>query len=249
MTAVRAAGAAGVTATDATTWATVIEAVPLTPLAVAVMVALPLVTAVTTPVAASTVATAGADDVHANWMPLRVLFEASLATAPRACVPPIFASVTGVGVTVMEAGVTVTVTLTEPDLPEVLAVMLAVPIPTAVTRPLALTVATPDALDVHVMMAVTALPAELRAVACSCDVIPMAVSMTGPVGVTVTVATALLGVGVGVSVGEAVSLHSAANRPPARITAPRARMGEYNPDLGRRRRSVIWRLSGAEGRN
>jgi hypothetical protein len=66
---------------------TVTAAVPLTPSAVAVIVADPAPTAVTSPVLL-TVATAGALDVQTKVRPARSAPAASRATAASCCVPP-----------------------------------------------------------------------------------------------------------------------------------------------------------------
>lgn len=92
---------AGVTLTDATCGgtATVIAAVPDTVPDVAVTVAEPLATAVTSPDALA-VATPEADEVQVNVVPAIVLPFASLPVAVSCCVAPMAVSVTGVGVTV-----------------------------------------------------------------------------------------------------------------------------------------------------
>ena len=91
---------AGVTLTLATgTGVTVIVAVPVIPSTVAVIVALPAATAVTTP-AALTVATAGVPLLHVTARPVSAFPAASRAPATRDCVPPT--------TTLAEAGVTLT---------------------------------------------------------------------------------------------------------------------------------------------
>jgi hypothetical protein len=164
---------AGETLTDATgTWVTSTAAVPFTPSTVAVMVALPAATAVTTP-SVLTVATAGALLAHVTWRPVSALPAASRALAVSCCVPPT-TSVVVTGDTVTAAtGAVATVTVAEPVTPSTVAVMVEVPAATAVTTPCALTVATEAALLVHdTARPVKAFPDASRALAVNCWVAP-----------------------------------------------------------------------------
>jgi hypothetical protein len=184
----------GVTATLATGagagCATEIVAVPVTVPSAAVIVAVPAATAVTRPVAL-TVATPGALDVQVKVRPGRSAPPASRATAVSCRVPPSgIDAVAGVTTTeAVVAGGAGTVTAALPATPSIVAVIVAVPGPTAVTSPLGLTVATDAALDVQVVgpRPVSAVPAASRGVASSCCVAPTAI--VAGVGVTATLAT------------------------------------------------------------
>ena len=127
-------------------------AVPLADPDVAVMVAVPSATAVTSP-AAETVATDELDVTHVTVAPEMMFPPESLTVATRVAVSPADVKLRLVGARVTDWAtwltVTVAVALTDPDV----AVMVAVPSMTAVTSPAAETVAT-DALDVaHVTVA------------------------------------------------------------------------------------------------
>jgi hypothetical protein len=142
----------GVSATVATgASATEMDAVPLMPSLVAVIVALPAATPVTTP-ADETLAMDGALDVHVTVRPANTFPPASFVTAVSVVLPPT-SKVALVGVTETDAtGTADTVTAVVPLLPSHVAVMFAVPIATAVTSPLLDTVATVGALDVQVIV-------------------------------------------------------------------------------------------------
>jgi hypothetical protein len=131
---------------------TVIEDVPVLVSLVAVMVAgPPAATAVTRPFT-STVATAVLLDVHVTTRPVRTLFAASRSVAVSCCVgvtPTTKLAVAGATVTVL-TGASVTVIEDVPVLVSLVAVMVAAPAPTAVTKPLPSTVAAAVLLDVHV---------------------------------------------------------------------------------------------------
>src|SRR6266576_2798309 len=166
---------------------TLIVAVPLFPSLVAVIVADPAETAVTRPLA-ETVATAGALLDHVTTRPVSVLPAASLVAALSCAVVPT-RSVLVAGATVTVAtGTAVTVIALVPLLPSLVAVIVADPAETAVTRPLAETVATAGALLDHVTTRpVSVLPAESFVTALNCSVAPL---VRLPVaGVTATVAT------------------------------------------------------------
>ena len=91
----------------------------------------------------------------------------------------------------------VTVTAVEPVMPSFAAPIVAVPMLTADTTPVALTVATPPSLELHVTLAVTSavVPFEYVAVAVSACVVPL--GSTGAAGVT-SIATMTAGVTVSV---------------------------------------------------
>src|SRR5205823_7202626 len=135
---------------------------------VAVIVAVPpSATSVTSPVW-DTVATVGVLDVHATGRPVRVLPATSLSVT-LSCTVPWAGTVAVAGLTTTDAtGTSVTVTAALPAFPSLVAVIVAVPAATAVTRPLVLTVATLPLLVVHVTgRPVSALPAESFGVAVS----------------------------------------------------------------------------------
>jgi hypothetical protein len=140
----------GWTVTLATgTAVTVTAALPLLSSLVAVIVAVPADTAVTTPVEL-TAATAGLLDDQVTSRSVTIVLFASLTVAVSVVVVPatrLF--VAGVTMTLPTgAGVTVSVAL--PDFPSLVAVMVAVPGATAVTTPLPDTVATNVLLELHV---------------------------------------------------------------------------------------------------
>jgi hypothetical protein len=112
-------------------------------------VALPATTPVTTPVLL-TDATSGAFDDHAIARPVSVLFMLSFSVAVSCCVAAID-TVAAAGLTVtVDTGASVTPTDAVPDFVSLVAVIVADPGLTPVTKPDALTVATPGALVPHV---------------------------------------------------------------------------------------------------
>src|SRR3989442_543257 len=127
---------AGLTVTDATgTVLTVIVAVPLCPSEVAVIVAAPAVTPVTSPLAL-TVATAGLLLAQVTVRPLRGLPFASLGVAASCTVWPTCTDAVA-GLTVTDAtGTVLTVIVAVPLCPSEVAVIVADPAATPVTRPL-----------------------------------------------------------------------------------------------------------------
>src|SRR5947209_2194288 len=162
---------AGVTATDATgTGVTVTAAVPLFPSLVAVIVAAPAAAPVTSPVA-FTVATAWLLLVHVTVRPLSGLPLASCGVAVSCAVWPTW-TLAVAGFTATEAtGGGFTVIAAVPLLPSLEAVIVAEPAATAVTRPLALTVATAVLPLVHVTARpLNGLPLASFGVAASCSV-------------------------------------------------------------------------------
>src|SRR5206468_1171691 len=128
---------AGLTVTEATgTIVTVIAAVPFLPSLVAVIVAEPAATPVTRPVVL-TLAIAVLLLAHVTTRPLKILPAASFVTAASCWVPPTL-TLADAGLTVTEAtGTSVTVIAAVPLLPSLVAVIVADPVATAVTRPLA----------------------------------------------------------------------------------------------------------------
>src|SRR5207245_350076 len=163
------------------------DAVPLRPSLVAVMVADPGDTAATSPVPL-TVATPLLSLAQLIVRPESTLPLASLSVAVSCTVCPTGAlAVAGLTDTVA-TGTTVTAMLALPLLPSLVAVIVVEPGDTAVTSPVALTVATAALLDVQVTVRpVKELPpASLRIVA-SCWVLPA--TTLAVAGLTDTVAT------------------------------------------------------------
>jgi hypothetical protein len=110
---------------------------------VAVIVAAPAVTPLTSPVA-ETVATPGALLVHVTVLPAGVVVAVSCLVAPTAIVALVGETVIAVTV----AGLTVT--LAVPETPSLVAVIVTAPVATPFTRPFASTVATKVLLLDHV---------------------------------------------------------------------------------------------------
>ena len=110
---------------------------------VAVMLAVPAATALTAPVLALTVATAVFELLHTITRPVSTLFAASRVTAVAVVVPPTMIEDAPREAVTVATGTCVTVSVAEPAMPSLVAVMFAVPAATALTAPeLALTVAT-----------------------------------------------------------------------------------------------------------
>jgi hypothetical protein len=120
---------------------TLIVAEPVRPSTVANTTAVPAPVAVTTP-DALTVATLGAPDVHDTVRPVSVLPRESFGVAVSVTVPPIVKSAWPGDTSTVDTGTGVTVMSAVPLLPSLVAVIFAVPTVTAVTSPLADTVAT-----------------------------------------------------------------------------------------------------------
>src|SRR5207244_149672 len=141
---------AGLTVTDATgTLDTVTAAVPLCPSLVAVIVTDPTATPVTRPLA-DTVASAAFELVHVTARPVSTFPTASLGVALSCVVAPTN-TVAVAGLTVTDATGTVdTETAAVPLCPSLVAVIVAAPTTTPVTKPLAETVATALLLVVQV---------------------------------------------------------------------------------------------------
>src|SRR5215470_4836064 len=128
---------------------TVIALVPLFASLVAVMVALPGATAVTTPLD-DTVATAVLLEPHVTTRSVTTAPVVSLTVAVRANVCVTSKPLVAGDTVTLPTGIFVTVTDAVPLLPSLVAVIVAVPGATPVTRPVALTVATPVAFELHV---------------------------------------------------------------------------------------------------
>jgi hypothetical protein len=165
---------------------TVTLAVPDFPSLVAVIVALPAATAVASPVP-DTVAAAVLLDAHVIVRPVSVFPDASFSVAVNCCVPPA-CSDADAGDSVTVATGACTVMLDVPVFPSLVAVMVAVPAATAVTRPELDVVATLLLLVDHVTVRpVSTFPDASLSVTESCCVFPTA--RLADVGLTVTVAT------------------------------------------------------------
>src|SRR5690349_301538 len=183
---------AGLTVTVATgtvTAVTVIADEPLLPSEVAVMVAGPPVTPVTRPLLL-TVATDVLPLPHVIVRPVSALPLASLGVAVNCTVWPAATDAdAGLTVTLATGTVTaVTVIADEPLLPSEVAVIVAEPAATPVTRPLPLTVATDVVPLAHVIVRpVSALPLASWGVAVNCTVWPAATEADA--GLTLTEAT------------------------------------------------------------
>src|SRR6266516_4470546 len=179
---------AGFTVTDATgTVLTVIVAVPLCPSEIAVIVAEPAATPVTSPLAL-TVATAVLPLAQVIVRPVRVLPFASLGVAASCTVWPTCTDAVA-GFTVTDAtGTVLTVMVAPPLCPSEVAVIVADPAATPVTSPLALTVATAVLpLDQLIVRPESELPFASFGVAASCIVWPAGTDAVA--GLTVTDAT------------------------------------------------------------
>src|SRR5882762_909135 len=199
---------AGFTVTVATgTLMTAMVALPVLPSLMAVTVADPAALPVTRPLVL-TVATVVLLLDHAMTRPVRVPPAESRVAAESCCVAPT-ARLADAGLTVTVAtGTVVTVMAALPVLPSLVAVTVADPAATAVTRPLALTAATAGALLAQVTMRpLRGAPLESWGAAASCKVAPSRRLAT--VGVTTTAAT-----GVGTTVTVLVSAI-----PPAGVVA------------------------------
>src|SRR6266513_3110686 len=166
---------------------TVMLALPLCPSLVAVIVAEPAVTPLTSPLP-FTVATAVLLLAHVTTRPVSGLPLASFGVAVSCTVLPSF-TLAGDGLTVTEAtGTGVTVIADVPLLPSDVAVIVAEPATTPLTSPLPFTVATEVLLlDQVTTRPVSGLPLASFGVAVSCRVCPTA-RLAGD-GLTVTVAT------------------------------------------------------------
>jgi hypothetical protein len=190
---------AGVTVTVPTGIGTMLtEAVPDFPSLVAVIVAVPTVTPVTTP-PLETVAIAVLLELHVTTRPVSTAPLASFSVAASAPVCPMMIELVAGETATVATGAGVTVTVEVPDFPSLVAVIVAVPGATPVTTPLD-TVAAAVLLEVHVtILSVTTIPFTSFTVGVSVVVLAattvavLGVTMTLPTGVvTVTVALPLL---------------------------------------------------------
>lgn len=179
----------GVTVIDATgTFDTVMVAVPFLPSLVAVIVALPTPTAVTSPVVASTVATDAELVDQVTMRPVSKLLLASFATADIAWVAPIWRLALVGEIVTVATGINDTVIEAVADFPSLIAVIVAAPADTAVTAPLAVTVATPGVFDDHaIARLLSTLP--LASVRTAAMVVAPPTTILAVVGVRVIVAT------------------------------------------------------------
>jgi hypothetical protein len=168
---------------------TVTVAVPLLVSLVAVIVAVPIATPVTTPLD-ETVAAAVLLEVHVTSRSVTTVPFTSFTTALRATVVVAGTLADGGETATLPTGINVTVTEAVPVLPSLVAVMVAVPPPTAVTVPLDDTVATAALLVVQTTVRpVRTTPFWSFSTTLSGAVCPTVSETVG--GVTVTVATGL----------------------------------------------------------
>jgi hypothetical protein len=188
----------GLTVTVATgTGTTVIEAVPVFPSLVAVIVTVPSATPVTTP-PDDTVAMPVLPELHVTVRPVSTLPFASFVVAASGVVVPITTFVApGVTVTVLTGG-GVTVTVAVALFVSAVAVIVAVPCATPVTTPVDETVATAVLLELHATgRSVTTVPFASFTVAVSEPVVVAATVIEGgaivilPTGIAVTVIEAV----------------------------------------------------------
>src|SRR5438093_4330856 len=165
---------------------TLIAELPLLPSEVAVIVADPATSPVTSPLR-FTLAPAAALLAHVTTRPDSALPLASFGVAASCTVPPT-ATLADAGVTVTDATTAFTVMAADPVLPSLVAVTVAGPALTPVTRPVVDTVATVGVPEVHVTTRpVSTFPAASFVVAASCTVLLTAT--LADAGATVTAAT------------------------------------------------------------
>jgi len=183
---------AGVTVTVLTgASVTLIEDAPVFVSLVAVMIVPPAPAAVTRPFK-STVAAEGLLELHVTTRPVSTLPAASRSVAVSCCVgvtPTTRLAEDGVTVTVL-TGASVTVIEDVPVFVSLVAVIVAPPAATAVTRPFPSTVAAAGLLDVHVTnrpVSTKPLASLVTAVSCCVGVTPSTRLAEG--GLTVTIAT------------------------------------------------------------
>src|SRR5437879_651918 len=139
---------AGETTTDVSTCCTESVAVPDAPAVVAVIVTEPGARPVATPVP-STVAITGSDELHANVWPATVRPLPSSATALNCCSRPTAASAALAGLNTTDRTTCATEQVALPEIPLVVAVIVAPPFARAVTIPLTSTGATRGLSEVH----------------------------------------------------------------------------------------------------
>jgi len=168
---------------------TVTVAEPLLVSLVAVIVAVPIATPVTTPLE-ETVAAAALLEVHVTTRSVTTVPFTSFTTTLRPAVVVAGTLIDGGDTATLPTGIVVTVTEAVPDLPSLVAVIVAIPEPTPVTTPLDDTVAIALLLVVQATdRPVRTAPLWSRNVAASVVVCPASTVAVG--GVTVTVATGL----------------------------------------------------------
>jgi hypothetical protein len=169
---------------------TVIVAVPVCPSLVAMMCAVPTLTAVTSPVVDETVAADVLSELQVIDRPVRVRPCESVSVAVACVVWIAFIELAASETVTVATGAGVTVTVALPLFPSLVAVILAVPTAIPLTTPCAETIATAVLLDAHVITRlVRVFPLASRVVAVACDV-PTAVIDVG-FKATVTVATGI----------------------------------------------------------
>src|SRR5437879_42045 len=193
-------GVAGLTVTDATgTLVTVSAEVPFTPSLVAVIVAEPAATPLTTPLPL-TVATAELLLAHVTTRPVNTAPPASFGVAESRTVCPT-CTLGAAGLTVTDAtGAFTVVIAVVPLMPSMVAVIVVGPAAMPLTSPLPSTVATPALLLTHVTARpVKGAPVESCGVAANCTA--CATITVAAVGVIATVFT---GTGVTVTAPESV---------------------------------------------
>ncbi len=143
-------GAGGANVIDATgAGVTVIDAVPEALPLVAVIVAVPAETALTTPVV-ETVAIVGVSELQTTVRPVSTLPLASFVTAVNVAVPPTTTLFVGGETVTLATGTAVTVTVAVAVLPSEVPVMTEVPGESPVTSPADDTPATAGVPELHV---------------------------------------------------------------------------------------------------
>jgi hypothetical protein len=170
-------------------------ALPVFPSLIAMICTEPAPTAVTTP-AGDTVASALLPELHVTLRPVRMLPDASRVVAVACVVWPRVMDVEASETVTIATGTGTTVIDEVPVFPSLVALIVALPSPTAVTKPLADTVAIDGASDNHVTVRPlkTLLLSSLVSPA-SWRLVPMTTFADG--GLTITVAT--LGITVSVA--------------------------------------------------
>jgi hypothetical protein len=161
------------------------------------MLAVPTVTPVTRPVVRLTLATVVLLELHVMARPLSVLPFASRDVAVACDVPTAVIDVAASATVTVATGASDTVTDDVPVFPSLVAVIVALPGPTAVTEPTVSTAATAELLEVQVSCRperIFPLASLVTAVSCCADAIPR--TRLAVAGLTVTEAT---GAGVTVS--------------------------------------------------
>src|SRR2546423_879600 len=245
---------AGLTETAATgTWVTVTDAVPLFPSLVAVIVAEPGVTPTTSP-APLTVATDVLLLDQETVRPESAAPFASLGVAVSWTVCPAWTVAVGGVTSTVATGTLVTVIDAVPLFPSLVAVIVAEPATTPVTRPVGLTMATDVLLLVHVTArSERAFPFASRGIAVSCTVWPTWTGALGGVRSTDTTAA-------GGPIGEVVRSHattpaatanaaSAISRRERRCGSAMRRPSRAKSPPGRQRSTRVdrWRPGGLGG--